>query len=171
MKITLPVIVLVIAVLGCGRFGTGSGSNAGTNDAPKTNSTPAAPVKAFDMPSLVDKSRDEVKKIMNVTPKSEDPWLEYDLPQGYLTIWYTKGKQSHLSFDLKSIQVGSQTASGFASPEQLGDLVGIDVHGKPLPTENGGFYKYEGLNLNGKPRNVTFHKVGNGFSGVSVDFD
>jgi tricorn protease-like protein len=123
------------------------------------------------MPSLIDKSRDEVKKTMSVTPKSEDPWLEYDLPQGYLTVWYTKGKQSHLSFKLKPIQAGSQTVSGFATPEPLGDMVGIDVHGKPLPAANGSFYKYEGLKLNGKPRNVTFQKVGDVFSGVSIDFD
>lgn len=169
MKFALPIIVLSMVVLACGRFG--NSWNTVADNSPSPNSSPTPIVKAVDIPGLIGKSTDEVKKLVPVAPKSETPWLEYELPQGDLTIWYTKGKQTRISFTIRPVRMGSQSASGFSSPEKLGDLVGIDVHGKPVPPANGSFCTYKDVNINGKPREVTFSKIGESFNGVSLSFD
>ena len=171
MKITLPIVVLTIAVLGCGRFG--AGSNAGTNNGAKSNSTSAAAVKAVDMPSLVGKSPEEVKKIVGIEPRFETPYLAFELPQGTLTVDYMKGRQTTIGFELKAIQVGSQTATGFDSPDKLGDLVGIDLHGVPVPTPTGGFYFYDNVKASGGTplKRVSLHKTTDSFNQISIDLD
>ena len=161
MKIILPIVVLAIAVLGCGRFG--AGSNAGNTTGQKANSAPAAAAKAVDMPSLVGKSPDEIKKIVGIEPRFETPYLAFELPQGTLTVDYMKGKQTTIGFE---------PTTGSDSAEKLGDMVGIDVHGKPESRGSGEFHFYDDLNANGKTlRQVSFRKVGDKFTNVSIDVE
>src|SRR5688572_33186686 len=106
MKNILPIVLLVVSLLGCNKSGPATASNANTNSA-NTNAAPAKPVKVIDMAGMVGKSRDEIKKMVSAAPKHEDPWLEYDLPEGYVTIQFTKEKPSDLSFRFNPRSVGS----------------------------------------------------------------
>ena len=161
MRITLPIILLTLAVLGCGRFG--AGTETGSNAA-KTNAAPASAGKAVDMPSLVGKSPEDIKKIVGTEPRFETPYLSFDLPQGTLTVDYAKGKQTTIGFDAK--------APGFDSAEKLGDVVGIDVKGKTESNASGEYHYYEGLGAGGKALpQVTFHKAGDKFDHVSIDVE
>lgn len=172
MRTILPIFALLIAVLGCGLFR--NDSKVASNNEPASTSSPTAPVKAVDMPSLIGKSRDEIKKIVPAQPKREsDLFVEWDLPQGNLEVNYHKGKQSRISFIFTPVSFGSQTISGFDSADKLGDLVGIDVHGKtPTSTVSDSFVTYEKLPLNGKPvKDVKFNIVSNRFTGVAINLE
>lgn len=172
MRAILPIFALSIAVLGCGLFR--NDSKVASNNEPAVTASPAAPAKAVDMPSLIGKSRDEIKKIVGVEPKAEtDPFIEWYLPQGHLEVSYNnKGKQRRISFSFKPVSVGSQTISGFDSADKLGDLVGVDVHGKSPTSTISTFYIYEGLQLNGKAvKDVTFSTTSDQFDSVAINLE
>src|SRR5688572_21814958 len=66
MKLIFPVTVLFIAALACGRFGANSTANS--NNASNANLKPAPPVKAVDVPAMIGKSGDEIKKMIPTAP-------------------------------------------------------------------------------------------------------
>ena len=105
---------------------------------------------------------------MGVAPKSEDPWLEWNLPQGDLTIQYTKEKPSSVDFSFKPVTIGDRTLSGLQSAEKLGEVVGIDMKGKTPKTSFESFDIYEYV-IQGKTVDVTFHKTPDTFNRVSID--
>jgi len=161
MQIILPLIALMLAVLACGRFG--AGSNADSNSA-KSNSAPPAVAKAVDLPGLVGKSNEEIKTIVGVEPRFETPYLAIELPQGELTVDSMKGRQTSIGFKAKG--------TGFATPDKLGDLVGIDLKGIPVPTSSGEYYFYDDVKTpRGTLKRVSLHKTGDSFDQISIDFD
>ena len=162
MKRTLTIFVFTIALWGC--VGSGAGSNASTINAPKVISTPLG--KAVDLPGLADKSPDEIRNILGIAPKHETPYLVFVLPQGELTFYHENGKQITASFDL----TGPDGYTGLDSIEKLGDLVGIDVHGKPVPSPSyRGYYRYNNLSVNGRIlKQVSFSGVGGRFNHVAI---
>jgi len=160
MRVILPAIVLTLVVLGCGRFG--AGSNADSNSA-KSNSAPAS-AKAVDLPSLVGKSNDEIKTIVGIEPRFETPYLAFELPQGELTVDSMKGRQTSIGFKAKG--------GAFSTPDKLGDLVGIDLRGIPVPTPSGEFYFYDDVKTSrGTLKRVSLHKTGDSFDQISIDFN
>ena len=167
MKITLPFLaLLMLCALGCNKSGPTTASTSNTNTS-KENTAPATPVKVVDLPGMVGKSRDEIKKMVSATPKHEDPWLEYDLPEGYVTIQFTKEKPSDLSFRFNPRSIGSATISGTATAQQMGTMAGIDVAGKTPKHTSDSFESYD-YDVGGKKVEVTFQKLSNAYSGVSM---
>ena len=166
MKNTLPFLLLVFCVLGCNKFGPNTSSTSNANSA-NANTAPAKPVKVVDMPAMVGKSRDEIKKMVAATPKHEDPWLEYELPEGDLTIQFTKAKPSDLSFRFKWISFGDASISGTDTADQLGTMTGINVSGK-TPTYNTESFESYDYEIGGKKTEVTFHKVSGKYSSVAI---
>jgi hypothetical protein len=165
MKNTILLLSLVICVLGCNRV-TAPPVNSNLAN---TSATPAQPVKVVDLPSLVVKSRDEIKEIVRGVPTRETPdSLEYSFPQCDLTIQYTKDKPSRISFSFKMFLVGDRTMSGTNTADQLGDMVRIDVHGQTPTSTNGPFHIYEQA-IGGKKVAVTFHKIGDQFTSVAIE--
>jgi hypothetical protein len=161
MRIILPLIVLMLVVLACGRFGSGPGAGSNAN---RSNSAPTAAAKAVDMPSLVGRSNEEIKSIVGVEPKYETPYLAIELPQGELTVDSMKGKQTSIGFKPKG--------TAYATPDKLGDLVGIDLKGIPVPTSSGEYYFYDDVKTpKGTLKRVSLHKTGDSFDQISIDFD
>jgi hypothetical protein len=167
MKNTLPFLLLVILALGCNKFGPGASSTSDTNSNANSNAAPAKIAKVVDLPATIGKTKDEIKKMVSATPKAEEPWLEYDLPEGYLTVQFTKQKPSSVSFRFKSISVGDAPISGTDTAEQLGTMTGIDVSGKTATFNTESFENYD-YDAGGKKAEVTFHKVSGKYSSVSI---
>lgn len=167
MKTTLPFLVLLlVCALGCNKFGPGTASTSNTNSA-NANAAPAKPVKVVDLPAMAGKSREDIKKLVPATPKNENPWLEYDLPEGYVTIQFTKEKSSDLSFRFNPKTIGSASISGTATADQMGSMTGIDVAGKTPKHTSQSFEGYD-YEVNGKKVEVTFQKLSNSYTGVSM---
>ena len=156
----------MLCALACNKSGPATASTSNTNST-NSNTAPAKPVKVVDLPAMVGKSRDEIKKMISATPKHEDPWLEYDLPEGYVNIQFTKEKASDLSFRFNPRSIGSATISGTATADQMGTMAGIDVNGKTPKHTSESFEGYE-YEVGGKKVEVTFQKVSNAYSGVSM---
>lgn len=156
----------MLCALACNKSGPATASTSNTNST-NSNTAPAKPVKVVDLPAMVGKSRDEIKKMISATPKHEDPWLEYDLPEGYVNIQFTKEKASDLSFRFNPRSIGSATISGTATADQMGTMAGIDVSGKTPKHTSESFEGYE-YEVGGKKVEVTFQKVSNAYSGVSM---
>jgi len=167
MKNTLPFLLLLICALGCNKFGPDTSSTSNTNSA-QTNTTPAKPVKVFDLPAMIGKSKDEIKKVVSATPKHEDPWLEYETPEGDLTIRFTKTKASYATFSFKAISVGSASISGTDTADQLGTMAGIDVSGKTATFNTESFENYD-YEVGGKKADVSFHKISGKFTSVTIE--
>lgn len=159
MRIILTIFLAAFALVGCAGPG---GSNSAANTA-KSNSAPIAK-KVVDMPALVGKSNEEIKTIIGETPKFETPYLAFDLPEGELTVDSMKGRQTSIGF--------KKNGAGVAEPAELGDLVGIDLHGIKIPTSSGEFYFYDDVKTSrGILKRVSLHKKADGFDQISIDFD
>ena len=169
MKNTLPFLLLIILALGCNKFGPGATTTSNTNSAnANSNAAPAKIAKVVDLPATIGKTKDEIKKMVSATPKAEEPWLEYDLPEGYLTVQFTKQKPSSVSFRFKSISVGDASISGTDTADQLGTMTGIDVSGKTATFNTESFENYD-YDVGGKKAEVTFHKVSGKYSSGSIN--
>jgi hypothetical protein len=166
MKKTLPLFLLVVCLLGCSKFGPDAASISNSNSA-NSNAAPAKPVQVVNLPAMVGKSRDEIKKMVSATPKNENPWLEYDLPEAYVTIQFTKEKPSSLSFRFKSRAFGEASISGTGTADQLGTMAGIDVSGKTPRNTSQSFDNYD-YEIDGKKVEVTFEKLSNTYNAVSI---
>lgn len=162
MRIALPVLVLMIAVLGCSRF---SSTGAGANNSAASNTASAAKSgKVVDMPALVGKSPEQIKTIIGETPRFETPYLSFDLPQGSLTVDYMKNVQTTIGFE--------SSGPGLDSPDKLGDLVGIDLHGLPAPTPTDGIYFYREVKAGSKTLStVSLRSTDGKFKQISIDLN
>ena len=167
MKKTLPFLLLVVCALGCSKFGPDTASTSNANSA-NTNAAPAKPVKVVDMPAMVGKSRADIKKMVEAAPKNEEPWLEYKLPQGDLTIQFTKEKPSRLTFDFKAVSIGDATISGLDTADNLATMAGIDVSGK-TPTYTSESFENFDYEIGGKKTEVSFHKISGRYTSVSIN--
>ena len=156
-------MLLVIYVLGCNSV-TAPPSNLNLVN---TNPAPDKPVKVVDLPSIIGKSRDEIKMMVRGVPTGDDP-LEYSFPQGKVTIQFTKDKPRSISFNFKTNSVGDSTVLGTDRADQLGDIVGIDVHGKTPNSINGPLYIYE-QEIGGKKVRLVFKHGGGKFSSVIIE--
>lgn len=167
-------LAMLCLVVGCGRF---SGTdNLNTGSANSGNSGTQAPaVKAVDVPALIGKSIEDVKKSLG-PPKSELAGrLRWEYPQGELAVeplYEDKKKVGYFEFTAAMVSVGGQVAQGFASYDKLGDMIGIDTRGlTPADIDEGetGSVTFEKVNLNGKNVDeVTFSKVSGSFKSVTV---
>jgi hypothetical protein len=160
----MPVLLVVLAVvLGCGRFGggtTGSNSEVNTNSA----STPVA--KAVDIPNVIDKSHDEINRIVGQQSKMEGGSASWQIPKsagnphgGSLNVVYSKDKKASLvSLTLDTIYLdGGQSSSGYPTAERLGQLAGLDIKG--TPSQSTYEDKYYDFMVNGKKCELTAGKL------------
>ena len=159
MKNTFPFLLLFLCVIGCGKFGSNPSSTSSSNSSNSANSAPATPKQIVDLPATFNKSKDEIKKVITATPKAEDPWLEYDLPDASLTYMFDKaGKSNHASFNFKSKRFGDSTISGVGTAEQLATMAGIDIKGKSPASTSALADSYE-QELGGKKANIAVYKL------------
>jgi hypothetical protein len=105
--------------------------------------------------------------MISATPKSEDPWLEYELPEADLTFMFDKGKANHSSLRFKSISVGSASISGTDTAEQLATMAGIDIKGKTPASKSALADTYE-QQINGKTASMAFYNAGGKFSSIII---
>ena len=169
MKNTLPFLLLFVCLIGCSKSGSNSSSTPNANSLNTTASTaPAAPKQIVDLPATFGKSKDEIKKVVNATPKSEDPWLEYDLPEASLTFMFDKsGKSNSCNFNFKSIRVGDASVSGTGTAEQLATMAGIDLKGKS-PTATSSLADNYEQEFGGKKVTVAVYKLQNAYNQIIV---
>ncbi len=160
-------MLLVISVLGCNKFGPDTSSTSNSNSSNSSYTATAKIAKVVDLPATIGKSRDEIKKMINGTPKSEDPWLEYSLPEAELTFRFDKGKASHATFNFKAVSVGGSTVSGTDTAEQLGTMAGVDIKGKS-PTSTGGLADTYEVEIGGKKAQASFYHPGGNFNMVMI---
>src|SRR5829696_1656877 len=94
IKNTLPFILLAICAIACGKFGSDTSSTANSAQANNSAKASSTPVKQIDLPSLLGKSKEEVKKIVGSEPKAEMPEeLEWRISDKYdLDVNFDKGK-------------------------------------------------------------------------------
>lgn len=161
MKNTLPFLLLVILALGCNKFGPGATTTSNTNSNANSNAAPAKIAKVIDLPATIGKTKEEIKAMITGTPKSEDPWLEYSLPEGDLTFMFNKQKKaSDSSFRFKTISIGDASISGTDTAEQLATMTGIDIKGK-TPTSTSSLADEYPQEIGGKKLECVFyHSLG-----------
>ena len=144
MKTIIPLMLLIVAVAACGRFQTGE------------NAAPAArpATKVVDIPSLIGKSKDEVKKSVTKSVSAETPEeLKFDFPDGKLTVSFNEGIGRPIYF---AVPRGPDIETAGASIERLGEFTGIDMKGRtPTKTDPMGTY-YENETLDGKKVRIVF---------------
>jgi hypothetical protein len=167
MKNTLPFLILLFLALGCNKFGPGSSTTSNSVNS-NSNTAPAKIVKVVDLPATVGKTKEEIKAMITATPKSEDPWLEYSLPEGDLTFMFNKQKKaSDSSFRFKSISVGDASISGTDTAEQIGTMTGIDIKGK-TPTSTSSLADTYTQEVGGKKLECVFYHSGGKFDTVMI---
>ena len=168
MKNTLPFLLLFICVIGCSKFGPNSSSTSNSNSSnAAATSTPAALKKVVDLPATLGKTKDEIKKMVSAAPKSEDPWLEYELPEASLTFMFDKGKANHSSLKFKSISFGGGSISGTETAEQLATMAGIDIKGK-APTSKTALGETYEQEIGGKKASITFYNTTGTYDSVII---
>lgn len=169
MKGLLPFLLLTLCVLGCSKFGPDTNTTSNSNAA-NAKPSPAQIAKLVDLPATIGKSKDEIKRMISDTPRNEDPWLEYSLPDYELTFRFDKGKADYANFTFKPIAVGSSTIYGLDTAEQIGTMAGVDIKGKtPKATsELADTYEQE---IGGKKVEVSFYKISGKFTSVMIDVD
>ena len=146
----------MLVVLGCGRFQS-STSTLNTNQQIAPTPTPL-PVKAVDLPAIFGKSVAEVKNMVNgkITYESADT-INYELPQGNLSIDTRKSVNKMIMFHLADNASGSNYLISARTPQELANFVGINVSGKTPTSDNDTFLSYED-NFNGSPVEITVMK-------------
>ena len=169
MKNTLPFLLLIILALGCNKFGPDTASTSNTNSSnANSNAAPAKIAKVVDLPATIGKTKDEIKAMITSTPKSDDPWLEYSLPEGDLTFMFNKQKKaSDSSFRFKSISIGDASISGTDTAEQIGTMVGIDIKGK-TPSSTSSLADTYTQDIGGKKLECVFYHTGGKFDSVMI---
>jgi len=164
MKNTLPFLLLVICVLGCSKFGPDTASTSNTsanNSAPKIE-----PKKMIDVPSLLGKSTDEVKKIVGSEPKDESAYtVNWSVKDSYdLGVDLDKGKAKAVNFALPG-------GLGADKPEQIAVLAGVDLAGKTPDFHTESFTSYKGLKVGSGTAEATFHQIGETFRSVRLEME
>ena len=168
MKNTLPFLLLVLCLVGCGKSGpdTSSTSNSTNNSAAKA---PSKPVKQLDVPSLIGKSKDEVKTIVGSEPKAEMPAeLEWRITDKYdLDVNFDKGgKAKDVTYALPSgLNMGTKTA------EEMATLAGIDLAGKKPDSDFESFTIYKGIPVSGGTAEAWFNKISETFRSVRLEVE
>ena len=112
---------------------------------------PAAVTKVVDMAALVGKTRDELKTSIKETPAHDtDTVISWNLPRGVLKATFTRGKQDEISFSFPTGKTRPTGSADFTTPEKIGDLVGIDLHGKTPASSKGESVDYGPMEIGGK---------------------
>jgi len=158
---------MVVVALGCSKFGSNSSTISNSANA-NSNAAPAKIAKVVDLPATIGKSKDEIKAMIAGTPRSEDPWLEYSLPEGDLTFMFNKQKKaSDSSFKFKSISVGDASISGTDTAEQLATMAGVDIKGK-TPTSTSSLADTYTQEIGGKKLECVIYHTGGKFDTVMI---
>ena len=157
MKKTLGIVALalVVAVLGCGRFGANS-ETAGNKAA---NSSPEPTAKLVDLPSLLDKSVDEMNTILGQHQKESVGTVTFAIPKGSVYALYDmkSKKQVLLSFKFEPQTAEGMTFLGYPTAEKLGQAIGLEITGTPAKSEYED--KYYDYTINGKKCELTVGKI------------
>lgn len=168
MTNTLPLILLLFSALACGKFGPDTTSST-SNNSSNSNAEKPKLQQVVDLPATIGKTKDEIKKMVNGTPKSEDPWLEYTLETAELTFMFDsktkKASDSTLSF--KAISFGNASILGTDTAEQLGTMAGIDVKGKTPKSVSALADTYE-IEVGGKKSEADFYKLQGKFQKIMI---
>lgn len=175
MTRSIPLLIIVAVVLGCNLFRGTTNTNSGP-----ANTAPERAKKLVDIPSLIGKPLDEVKKELGEPAQKISDTIhkwKFDQggPRGDLTLYcdYRKpSKVERIGFSMETIYAEGYAFSGFPTYDKLGDTVGIDVRGKtPKSSDESetGSVKFEKIDLNGKNVDeIEFKKMLGSFTEVVV---
>ncbi len=136
------ILSLMLSLVSCERF-TGS-------------SNVAKPAQVVDFPSMAGKSLQELAEKLGPY-KEKETCYAWELAEGELSVCYeirdyAKKLMSSISYDLKpDLRVGS--------PQEMMELIKMDVEGKEAEKNRRGFFTYN-LRLNGKSCFVDIHQQG-----------
>ncbi len=166
MRLILVLSMLVVVVLGCGRFGASSGpvSNSSAN----SNSSAKPVKKLVDLPSLLGKSVDEMNTILGQKQTQKMYSVDYEIENGSVYAQYdniTK-KQTVLRFTFREMEIDGRKVRGFVTSKALEQAVGLDLTGTPEMSE------YEEVRkdymINGKKCDVTVKKMLEAYTSISL---
>ncbi len=165
MRLILVLGILAAMVLGCGRFGAGSGpvSNSSAN----TNTSTTKVAKIVDLSQLVGKTVAEMNTILG-QGKVDSTSATYDIPQGFIIASFSKDKKvDSLTFSLNSSTADSTPIKGYQFAEELGQATGLAISGTPTSTTT---YedKYDEFMLNGKKCELTVKKIAGSYRGARL---
>ena len=164
MKNLLPFLLVVLCVGGCNRAGSDSNSTSNTAAANNSAKAPSKPVKQIDVPSLLGKTKDEVKKIVGSEPKAEMPEeLEWRITDKYdLDVNFDKGKAYKVHYTMPS-----GLAAG--TPEEMGGLIGVDLAGKKPDSDGGLAANFKAVSTPAGAAEVAVYKSGANYNAVLVE--
>jgi hypothetical protein len=167
MKNTLPLLLLLVCALGCSKFGPNTSSTENANAA-NAKPSPAKIAKVVDLPATIGKTKDEIKKMVNGTPTSEDPWLQYSLELADLIFMFDKGKKANdATLKFKPVSFGGASISGVDTAEQIATMAGVDIKGK-TPTSTSSLADSYDQEINGKKVEVVIYHTNGKFDTVMI---
>ncbi len=103
------------------------------------------PAQVVDLPLMIGKSPPEITKMVGMSHyKEEDIAVDWDLPEGRLTVF-----RNSINYNLKSYS-DFDPDRGVASPEEMAALVNIDIQGRQPEKIRDGVIAYRNLSVNGR---------------------
>ena len=107
------------------------------------------PTQVVDLPSMIGKSRQEITKMVGISPYEEhSPDAYWELPEGRLSV-FDNVKNLSINYNLKSYS-DFDPGRGVASPGEMAALVNIDIQGRQPEKIRDGVVAYRNLSVNGK---------------------
>ncbi|HKX84248.1 MAG TPA: hypothetical protein VJL58_08515 [Pyrinomonadaceae bacterium] len=150
--------ILVTLTVSCGLFDIKPGSR---------------PTQVVNFPSMIDKPAHEITTIVGKPPYRDDKDLgvDWELPEGNLSLSHTSGslptpyRTRFITYDLKP-------DFGFATPEEMAELVHIDVKGEKPEKDRRGILNYRDLTVNGKKVNLSIEPRDRGrYTNATLSYD
>jgi hypothetical protein len=103
---------------------------------------------------MIGKSHQEITKMVGIPPSNDGSmYVDWDLPEGTLSVHKENGETSDISYRLR------KAYSGFVSSGEMAGLANIDVK-RRRAREGRGFDSYDDISVNGKTFDVAIDKDG-----------
>ena len=129
----IVLVTLLLSIISCDRF--------------DVRSNGAKPTQAVDLPSMIGKSRQEITKMVGISPYKDDSTVvDWVLPESRLSVFKVRNS---INYNLKSYS-DFDPDRGVASPEEMAALVNIDIQGRQPEKIRDGVVAYRSLSVNGK---------------------
>jgi hypothetical protein len=122
------------------------------------------PTQVVDLPLMIGKSPPEITKMVGISPyREESVAVDWDLPEGYLTVF-----RNSINYNLKSYS-DFDPDRGVASPEAMAALVNIDIQGRQPEKIRDGVIAYRNLSVNGKTLDLYINMSDQRYMGAWIE--